>query len=151
MKAYLLTWNMDKWDGWLGGFNNLIQMLNKGESYCVEWTVSNTNIQEGDTIFLMKTGSNQGIIAKGIAASGVHLFPHRDKEKAEKGIMSPHITAKFMEALDYESGKHIPLDLLRERFPKQNWTPQASGIIIRDQYLDDFCDLWNKTHKASKV
>lgn len=148
-KAYLLTWNIEKWNGWPGGFKNIIQMLNQGESYSEDWAASNSGIKEGDIVYLMKTKSDQGLVAKGVAASGIHQSPHWDPEMAKNGITSRHVLAKFTEALNYEEGIHISLAFLRDRFPEQQWTPQASGIEIRDKYVADLHDLWDEAYKKS--
>ena len=146
-KAYLLTWNIEKWNEWPGGFKNIIQMLNRGEYFIEDWAAANSGIKEGDIVYLMKTRRDQGLVARGVAASGIHQSPHWDPEKAKNGITSAHVLAKFTEALNYEERTHISLDLLRDRFPEQQWTPEKSGIVIREKYVDDLYDLWDEVYK----
>lgn len=141
--TYLLTWNPDKWD-FDGGYNTFLQSINVGQRPIEEWRAVNKSIQKGDVLYVMKLGKEpRGIILKGIALSGGHPSEHYDPEKAKAGETVNRVDVQFISAGDYTKGEFIDWKVLKERFPNQNWTPQASGIRIQDEYCDELSELWN--------
>lgn len=143
--TYLLTWNPSKWD-FEGGYNTFLQSVNNGENPTIEWRAANSSIKKGDTLFLMKLGEPpRGIILKGIAMSSGHPSKHYEAERAQAGEMINRVDVQFVSAGAYSKGEYIDWSVLKERFPKQNWTPQASGIAIRDEYSVALNALWDQT------
>ncbi len=143
--TYLLTWNPSKWD-FEGGYNTFLQSVNNGENPTIEWRAANSSIKKGDTLFLMKLGEPpRGIILKGIAMSSGHPSKHYEAERAQAGEMINRVDVQFVFAGDYSKGEYIDWSVLKARFPNQNWTPQASGIAIRDEYCDALNELWDQT------
>ena len=141
-KVYLLTWNILKWD-WPEGFKTIVGRIKNGEKVLEGWNTSNTSLKIGDTVYLMKTGVDRGLVAKGIVSREAYTQKHWDKEKADQGLTCKYVDVLFAEALDYESGHIIDWQLLKEKFPKQNWTPQSSGISIKDEYVPQLNLMWN--------
>lgn len=141
--AFLITWNPKKWD-FEGGFSSFLQRVTNGEKPVEPWTVCSSSIQKGDVLYLMKLGGEpRGIIAKGISIDDVHMDKHYDAELAKTGVETKHVTVQFIEAKDYTDGDYLRWDMLKERFPGQNWTPQASGIRIKDEYIHELDNMWS--------
>ena len=149
--TYLLTWNPSKWD-FEGGYYTFYQRVVNGENPIIEWRAANSSIKQGDTLFLMRLGeAPRGIIFKGVAMGSGHPSRHYEIERAKTGEMINRVDVQFVSAGDYSKGEYIDWSVLKERFPNQNWTPQASGIEIRDEYCDALDELWNQTVKNINV
>ncbi len=145
--TYLLTWNPNKWD-FEGGYKTFLKSVNSGENPIIEWRATNESIEKGDALFLMRLGEEpRGIILKGIAMSSGHPSKHYEAERAEAGEMINCVDVKFISAGDYSKGEYIDWKVLKERFPEQNWIPQASGIKIKNEYCDELNELWNQIAK----
>ena len=149
--TYLLTWNPGKWD-FEGGYNTFFQREINGENPVREWRAANSSIKRGDTLFLMRLGKEpRGIILKGIAMGSGHPSKHYEVERAKAGEIINRVDVQFVSAGDYSKGEYIDWRVLQSRFPKQNWTPQASGIAIRDEYCVELNELWDRTIKNINV
>ena len=144
---YLLTWNPNKWD-FEGGYNTFLQRVKSGENPIIEWRAANTSIRKGDILFLMRLGEEpRGIILKGIAMGSGHPSKHYEPARARSGEMINRVDVQFISGGDYSKGEYIDWEVLLKRFPEQNWTPQASGIKIQDDYCNELNELWGQISK----
>ena len=147
MRAWLLTWNIDNWE-WQH-FPILVQDTKAGKTVKEVWTCSNKTVEVGDRVYLMKVGNMpRGIVASGYATSKSFDELHYDPEKAAEGIMASRIEVEFDKILDYEKGELLLQDKLRELFPEQHWSPLASGIQIKEEYLKELEEQWQKTSES---
>lgn len=147
--TYLLTWNPSKWD-FEGGYNTFLQSVENGEKPIIEWRAANTSIQKGDVLYLMRLGeSPRGIILKGFAMGSGHPSKHYEIERAEAGELVNRVDVQFISACDFSKGEYIDWKVLKEQFPEQNWTPQASGIKIKDEYCADLDVLWDQVKRRN--
>lgn len=142
--TYLLTWNPSKWD-FDGGYHTFLKRINAGEKPVLKWRAANSSIQKGDVLYVMRLGEEpRGIILKGIALGSGHPSEHYDKERAKAGEIVNRVDVQFVSAGDYSKGDYIDWKVLKDRFPDQNWTPQASGIKIKDEYCEKLDELWSQ-------
>ena len=142
-KAYLITWNPKKWD-FKEGFDAFCHRVQAGGEYVMDWAAINSAIQEGDELYLMKLGDNpRGIVAKGIALSSPFTDEHYDDELAFEGKTAKYVSMKVVSVGDYKRNQYISWERLKSIFPKQNWTPQGSGIVIYDEYHSHLNRLWD--------
>ena len=134
MNTYLFTWNPQKWD-WVDQKNLIAQLPNKKPSR--KWaTVSTKNIGIGDRFILIKIGAipknEKGIIGIGSIISP----PFEDIDFLKRDKMRNFVTLEF----DQLSQKpFIYLDELEYKYShhNQNWTPEGSGILIKDNAIAD--------------
>ena len=148
-KTYLITWNPQKWNRWPGGYASVVSQVNSGKPYIESWTFSNSEVKPGDICYLVRLGDDpRGIIAKGIVKSKKYKAPHYDLDRAAKGETTDHVDVEFSEMIDYQTDNFIPWSDLAELFPEQMWTPQSSGIAIKDEYTSDLNDLWELTYSS---
>ena len=144
MRAWLLTWNIDNWE-WQH-FPTLVQDTKAGKTVKEVWTCSNKTVEVGDRVYLMKVGNMQrGIVASGYATSKSFDELHYDPKKAAEGIMASRIEVEFDKILDYEKGELLQQDKLKDLFPEQHWSPQASGIQIKEEYIKALEEQWQRT------
>ena len=149
--TYLITWNPSKWD-FEGGFYSFLQQVENGNKPTIEWTVNSSSIKKDDEVYLMRLGEEpRGIIAKGVSLSDVHLALHYDPVRAMAGERTKHITVQFLSAVDFKDNKFLNWEYLKKQFPNQKWTPQGSGITIRDEYCDALKELWDQTINSINV
>lgn len=139
--CFLLTWNPKHWD-W-DDFDDYIQEVQQQGSTQMSWSCGNSkNIQRGDTVFLMKVGrNNPGILGSGIALS----TPYRGEHFSDPSREANYVKVKFDVLLDVNNDDPpLSLEILKRNFPDQSWTPQASGISIKTEYVDHLKSLWSK-------
>ena len=132
-KAYLLTWNPDKWN-W-PDYKEKVQAVKEGKTVIEPWTSSSKQPNVGDQVFLLKT--KVGIIGHGHVEKASYEAPHYDSKKAEEGQKTNHIDVKFDWLMDEIDNNYISLELLESVFPKQTWRPQSSGIEIKEEYINN--------------
>jgi 5-methylcytosine-specific restriction protein B len=153
MGAWLLTWNPENWHegNWnQQNFYRLIEKTKKGEVEEQSWTCSNSNVEIGDRVFLVKTGTMpRGIVASGYATTGSYEAPHYDPEKQKMGSMAKYITVDFDCFVDGFAGVMLLQDKLKNVFPEQTWSPMGSGIAIKDDYISELERLWSDLTKGS--
>lgn len=141
--TFLIAWNPDKWNEWPGGYKTIVEQVNSGKTYTESWTVYNSSAMPGDICYLMRLGSEpRGILAKGIVKTKIYQAPHWDPEKAKRGILTNHADIEFTEMIDFATDDIVSWDDLKVLFPTQSWTPENSGIIVKDECLPDLDDLW---------
>lgn len=149
--VFLITWNPYKWNRWPGGYASIVKQVNSGKSYTESWTFSNSEVKVGDTCYLMRLGEEpRGIVAKGVVKSGIYQAPHYDLERARNGETTDHVDVEFTEMIDYESDDFLRWEDLKAQFPQQMWTPQSSGIIVRDKVVSELKTLWELTYSSGR-
>ena len=140
-KAYLLSWNPDKW-AW-EDIDVEIEHIKHFGSVPSYWNCRSKQPKNGDLVFIISVGKK---IKNGIYASGIvdcivdnqedFLDPNKLVRKVYFDfniIIKPSNSSKILEA-----------KYLIQQFPVQDWTPQGSGIEIKDEILDEFLVSWNK-------
>jgi 5-methylcytosine-specific restriction protein A len=124
--TYLFVWNPKRWT-WETLEQDIEQVDLTGK--CSQrWSCGNTkSIQPGDRIFLVKLGVEpKGIIGAGFATTEAF-----------------YIDIDFEVLLNPDKEPILTLDLLKTgKLAEQNWTPQASGISIRPELIDELEAVW---------
>ena len=146
--TWLLTWNPNNWK-W-DGCADAVSATQSGKRYIEKWSCSSNHVQKNDRIFLIKLGGQtNGIIASGYAEGPSYETEHWDEQKRLAGVTCRSIDVSFDAVLNPE-GKILSQEQLKEKFPEQHWSPQASGIAIKPEYCDDLEKLWSEFCKKSK-
>jgi 5-methylcytosine-specific restriction protein A len=137
--TYLFVWNPKRWT-WETLEQDIEQVDLTGK--CSQrWSCGNTkSIQPGDRIFLVKLGVEpKGIIGAGFATT--EAFPERHWSGENKEAF--YIDIDFEVLLNPDKEPILTLDLLKTgKLAEQNWTPQASGISIRPELIDELEAVW---------
>ena len=135
---YLLSWNPAKGAWFYGdegnhaasgeeGYFRAVEAIADGKDIQEPWRCINSHVAPGDKIFMIKLGENEkGIFAFGIVEKAPYRHIYESEEKQ-------YIDVKFINILNYKE-KILPQQFLREKFPNQDWSPQASGISINKEY-----------------
>ncbi|HAL81129.1 MAG TPA: HNH endonuclease [Mucilaginibacter sp.] len=148
MNTYLFVWNPDKWD-WVNlkpedGQLNLEQSI--GQLYetgkvVQKWSVaSHKSIQIGDRAFLLRLGRKpKGIFASGFVTSAPFLSRHWSGEN--KDVY--RVMIDFEVLLNPDIDPILGTDILNTgNLAAQHWTPQASGIAIKTELVDELEAIW---------
>lgn len=135
-KAYLFGWNpiKFKWDD----IDNDIKKLADTGKYEDNWSVvSHKTIQPGDSAYIMRVGVEpKGIFASGIIASEPYLA-------FRNGRHYYRITIALDVLLNPDKEPILTLDILKTgNLAAQTWTPQASGISIRPELVEELEGVW---------
>ena len=143
-KAWLLSWNPNNWN-W-EDYKDAVAMTQAGKTYETVWTCSNTHVSPGDRVFLtvLGKGEKNGIIASGIASSESFESDHWDPSKKAQGIKAKRINVKFDFVVDYLNQNTLKQSTLTTKFSDQQWSPQGSGIEIKNQYIVPLEAEWER-------
>ncbi|ASU36206.1 hypothetical protein [Mucilaginibacter xinganensis] len=135
MKAYLFGWNPLKWE-W-PGLDEDIKKLVDGK-FEENWSVaSHKTIQPGDRAYIVRLG----LAPKGIFASG--FITSTPYQVYRNGRLRYRINITLDVLLNPDKESILTMDVLKTgNFAAQNWTPQASGISIKPQLVDELEALW---------
>jgi hypothetical protein len=135
--TFLFSWNPIKFR-WpeIGEQSELLRNGGKVED---SWTcASHKKVQTGDRAFFSIVGVKQrGIFASGYISSPPFIGKNR------KGNDAYRVRVEFDVLLDPATEPILTLDILNiGRMEKQLWTPQASGIAIKAELLEELEALW---------
>lgn len=150
MATYLLTWNPNKWD-WKAqdDFQDCLVELEEQGRCADRWSCGNNlSISPGDRLFLMRLGKEpKGIVASGYATSGVYEDEHWEAGHGGKAF---YVCLRF-DVLDPDLEPILPLSELKSVSNSMNWTPQMSGIRIKDEVASNLEASWSRFlgYKAS--
>jgi 5-methylcytosine-specific restriction protein A len=137
--TFLFVWNPKRWT-WETLEQDIEQVDLTGK--CTHrWSCGNTkSIQTGDRVFLVKLGTEpKGIVGAGFATT--EPFPERHWSGENKEAF--YIDIDFEALLNPDIEPILTLDILRTgNLSQQNWTPQASGISIRPEIVDELEAVW---------
>ena len=131
-KGLLLIWNPENAD-W--NYKEACLKVKNGEKYETDWRTSRKNgVEEKTEVFLIKIGEEpKGIIAHGHVTEEPYLEDERY-----------YINVEFDKILDYENEEILKQEDLMLKFPEQKWSPQASGIEIKETILPELKEMWSK-------
>ena len=133
IEALLLSWNPENLD-W--NYKEAYLKVKNGEKYEIDWRTSRKNgVEEKTEVFLIKLGDEE---PKGIIAHGhVTEEPYLEGERY-------YVNVEFDKILDYKNEEILKQEDLMLKFSEQKWSPQASGIEIKETILPELRKMWNK-------
>ena len=139
IEALLLTWNPENPD-W--NYKEAYLKVKNGEKSEMVWRTSRKNgVEENTEVFLIKIGNEE---PKGIIAHG-HVM---EEPYLENGIH--YVDVEFDKILDYENEEILKQEDLMLKFSEQVWSPQASGIEIKETVAPELRKMWNKLINGEK-
>jgi len=136
MKAYLFGWNPLKFE-WADLDDDIQKLAATGE-LTDNWSViSHRSIRPGDRAYIVRVGVEpKGIFASGVIAA--EAYP-----AFRKGRHYYRIEIKLDVLLNPAKEQILTLDILKTgNLAAQNWTPQASGISIRPELVNELEGVW---------
>lgn len=134
--TFLFAWNPVKYE-WRE-IGECIEALKRGESVKEDWSCATKKVKPGDRAFLSVVGVEpRGIFASGYVASDLFLG------KNHRGNMANRVMIQFDVLLNPAKESILTLDILNiGHLEKQLWTPQASGISIRPELVEELEAVW---------
>jgi hypothetical protein len=135
-RAFLFGWNPIKWP-WADLDEDIKQLSAKGKVK-EDWSAaSHKAIKQGDRAFIVRLGLEpKGIFASGIIASDPYRAFRKGRHYYRVDIMLDVL-------LNPDKERILTLDILKTgNLTKQTWTPQASGISIKPELIDELEGLW---------
>lgn len=132
--TFILTWNPDRfrWEE----YENLVRLCKMGIVHHIDWSCRSKQPKEGDRFILLMQGQGH---KNGIVAYGDILDAPYDLPFADFGGRFLEIAVKKM--WDYNKDSYIRTEVLKCKFPEQNFVPQFSGIRVRSSILPDLWQL----------
>ena len=153
VNSWLLNWNPSnptwQWEEQEDeyGYKNTANIVKNGGTIFFSWRCVSKKVKLGDRIFIVKLGAApRGVFATGYAASDSYENYYTDDngEDVTERLVDICITG----FLDYHSDELISHDLLKRKFPDQQWSPQGSGISIKPDAARWLIEHWNYFHEA---
>lgn len=136
MNAYLFGWNPIKcpWPLLEEEISHVGLLISKESWTCI----SHTKVKVSDRAFFVHVGKEpRGLFASGVISTA----PFKSKNSKGKDCYRVHVT--FDVLLNPLKSSILTIELLNmSSLSKQNWTPQASGIAIRPELVDELELLW---------
>ena len=136
MRAYLFGWNpiKFKWEN----IDDDIKTLKQAGTLEDNWSVvSHKTIQPGDRAYIVRVA----VEPKGIFASGTVISAPYPAVRSGRSYFRTNIALDIL--LNPDKERILSLDILKTgNLAAQMWTPQASGIAIRPQFVEDLEGVW---------
>jgi hypothetical protein len=136
MKAYLFGWNPLKF-AWEDLDKDIHKLKTTGK-LTDNWSVaSHKTIKPGDRAYIVRLGLEpKGIFASGYIASEPYLA-------SRKGRIYHRIDIALDVLLNPDEERILGFDILKTGdLALQTWAPQASGISIKPQLVDELEGVW---------
>ncbi len=120
--------------------NNLEELRTTGKTTMIWSCRSHKAVRPGDKAFLAKVGSEgRGIFGSGKVISEAFLFQHWSGE----GRDVPRVRIEFDFLLHPNKGPLLKTENIgKELLIEQVWTPQASGISIKREIVEELEEKW---------
>jgi hypothetical protein len=136
INTFLFAWNPVKYE-WRE-IGACMEAMHRGESVKEDWSCATKKIKQGDRAFISVVGVEpRGIFASGYVASELFI------RENHRGKMANRVMIEFDVLLDPAKESILTLDILNiGQLEKQLWTPQASGISIRPELVEELEALW---------
>ncbi len=141
--SWLMTWNPSNWK-W-DTYSKDRDTTHNGKKVTIRWSCSNRNPMVGDKVYLSRTGVEpKGIIATGNIIKAPYEAEHWDESKPEETCW--YVDVDFTRIQDPAKGdSYITIeDLKKITIDNQHWTPQTSGIEIKQQSAGVLNKLWEQ-------
>lgn len=135
--TFLFSWNPIKFS-W-PELSKESEKVKQGKKVQGNWTcASHKKIKIGDRAFFSVVGAEpRGLFASGYVSSEPFIGKNR------KGKDAYRVLIDFDVLLDPANDPILTFDILKiGRMEKQLWTPQASGIIIKPELVEELEALW---------
>ena len=145
-KAWLITWNKNNWN-W-SGYDTICEGTKNGKTFTDSWACASSGPRIGDEVFLIKLGEQpRGVIGHGKVVREQYEKKHYDPRKAAEGKKEKAVDVEFDRVINYEKDKIVPQDELMAKCGAQYWSPQSSGIEIKQEVLPTLHALWKAVTK----
>lgn len=140
-RAWLLTWNPEHWK-W-EDYQDACAKSKRGIPYEISWNSQSKQPEIGDDVFLMRVGTApKGIVAHGYVTEASHEAPHYTAERSDAGDTLNYLDVAF-DWIQYAPEEPIlSQEALKEAYPEQAWSPQGSGIEVREPVHDGLMQMW---------
>ena len=140
-RSWLLAWNPNMWN-WEDLSEASAQTRN-GNLYRTTWACTSSGVTPGDRVYIITLGTNNnGIMASGYATSTQYEYEHWDSDKRAAGQMNKGVDISLDHVIDIGCQHPLTQVFLKNQFPDQHWSPQGSGISIKDYYVDELEKAW---------
>lgn len=140
-RSWLLAWNPNMWN-W-EDLSEAAELTQNGDSYPTTWACTSSGVAPGDRVYIITLGTNNnGIMASGYATSTQYEYEHWDPDKRADGQTNKGIDISLDRIIDISRQDPLTQVFLRNQFPDQHWSPQGSGISIKDYYAEALEKAW---------
>ena len=148
-RSWLLAWNPNMWN-W-EDLSKAAELTQNGNTYSTTWACTSSGVVPGDRVYIITLGTtNNGIMASGYATSTQYEYEHWDPDKRADGHKNKGIDISLDHVIDIGCQDPLSQVFLKNQFPDQHWSPQGSGISIKDHYVEALEKAWIDFYNTNK-
>ena len=140
-RVWLITWNVNNWN-W-ENFDEICESTKAGKTFIRSWACTNSKPQIGEEVFLIKLGNPpRGLMGHGRVKRTQYEKEHYNPVQAAEGKRIKAIDVEFDRLVNYKYEKYVSQEELNAKCSAQHWSPQNSGIEIKQEVLPTLHLLW---------
>jgi hypothetical protein len=139
MPTYILTWNPSKWLWNPRDYARDVRQNEAGKLVSRRWSCGNrTNIVPGDRLFLMRQGTDRGLISSGYATSESYEDEHWDESRDDQALYVDYKSEMLLKTDD-----RLPIEgLLREGLGVPWNNLYGSGVAVPVEWAPRLEQIW---------
>jgi 5-methylcytosine-specific restriction protein A len=140
-RTFLLLWNPRKWEWPSAAFDAAVEAPALGAQVDEPWSVGGRRhgITPGDRAFLLRVGSERGLVGSGWFTSALYWDRHWDNS----GRDTPYARVRWDTLLHPED--RLSIEPLKQGVPSVTWDRlQASGVEVPPDGVDNLENLWDQ-------
>ena len=138
INAWLLAWNPKNYDRENEideySLDTMFKTVKSGGGFYISWRCRSSNIKPGDLVFFIRLGDEP----KDVFASGYII----DYSVVKNGTRCAEVL--ITKAIDFRTNDILSQQMLENQFPEQEWSPQGSGISIKQEAAEWLIENWDK-------
>ena len=140
MATYILTWNPSRWPWPEQDYAREVRLTASGHLYSSRWSCGNRKtIIPGDRLFLMRQGSDRGLISAGYARSESFFDTHWDDTRDDDALYVDYQSETLL-----NTDHRLPIERLLEADLGVPWNNlYASGVQVPDESVQRLEKLWD--------
>ena len=139
--AYVVTWNPAQWPWDDDDYAEVVRRTTLGKLFSGRWSSGNRkSIHPGDRLFLVRQGSERGLIGSGVATSESYYDAHWDKSRDTDAL---YVNCQFDTLIDADD--RLPVEQLLQTDLGVPWNNlYASGVRVPDKSVKRLERLWQQ-------
>lgn len=142
--TYILTWNPKKFD-WRE-YEEMVDIVKDGIGIETDWSCRSKNLRKGDRFILLMQGmgSKNGVVGFGEILTSTYELPFTE-------FGDKFVDIRFTRMWNYKTDKYVRTDVLKSMFPEQCFTPQFSGIKVKQSILPVLWRVIDDKHNNNSI
>lgn len=143
MSVFLLTWNPTRFTIPDQLWKEEIEQIAKTGTNSGTWSSGSRKggVFPGDKFLLVRLAKDRGIVASGVATSGVFQLPHWDEIRNEQGDTANYVSIDW--DVQVPVSDRLRTEILLKDFPEVPWDNlMGSGVRVVEEVAEELLSRW---------